>query len=75
MMSRSQCLLKADHCEAMARASADVIDRRMLVGTADHWRTLAKTAWAGDGIAVQGPAQRRGSTTELLPRPPLRSTK
>lgn len=46
MMSALECLHKAEHCERMARASADSMDRRMLIETATYWRTLARTAEA-----------------------------
>ena len=44
MMSRDECLSKADHCERMAQSRHDCIDRRVLQVTAEHWRTLAREA-------------------------------
>ena len=44
MMSREECLAKAHHCEHMARDCQNRIDRRILLVTAEHWRTLAKEA-------------------------------
>ena len=44
LMTRRECLLKAEQCEAMARSSSDEIDRRMLRVTAEQWRNLAAAA-------------------------------
>lgn len=41
MKSALECLRHADHCDGMARASRDDIDRRMLTVAADQWRKLA----------------------------------
>ena len=43
-MTPGECQLKADHCERMARAAPDDMDRRMLLETVKHWRNLARTA-------------------------------
>ena len=48
MRTALECLLMADHCERMARACPDPIDRGMLLETAQHWRNLAKTADPAD---------------------------
>ena len=44
MRTALECLLKADHCELMAMACTDPIDRGMMLETAQRWRNLAKTA-------------------------------
>lgn len=45
-MTPLECLLKADECEQRSRSSKDGISRCMLLRTAEHWRTLARTASA-----------------------------
>lgn len=44
MRSMLECLLKAIHCEGLARASLDHSSRRLLTTMAEHWRTLAEVA-------------------------------
>ena len=44
MRTTLECLAQAEHCESMARASFDEMNKRMLRETAKHWRTLAKVA-------------------------------
>ena len=43
-MTPRECLAKARDCERMADDNADGADQRMLFTTAQHWRSLAKTA-------------------------------
>jgi hypothetical protein len=41
MRTALECRQHADHCERLARASEDESNRRMMIGVADLWRSLA----------------------------------
>ena len=43
-MTAADCLSKADQCTRMADYLNDPADRRMVLVTAEYWRTLARTA-------------------------------
>ena len=53
MMSMLKCLSKAHQCELMA-ATCDKADRRALLETAKHWRTLAAVAQAAETGHLRG---------------------
>ena len=44
MRTALECLPKDEHCDCMAWAGADAVDRCVLRTTANHWRTLARAA-------------------------------
>ena len=44
MRTARECLLKAEHCEDLARACIDPINGDMLFETAQYWRQLANNA-------------------------------
>ena len=44
MRSALECNQNADHCEGMARAASDDINRHLLYAAATMWRGLADTA-------------------------------
>jgi hypothetical protein len=44
MRSARECFELAVKCEQMALASADQVDRPLLLRTAIHWRTLGRLA-------------------------------
>ena len=62
-MTASECLSKADHCERMAHASNDHLGRSILLATAQHWRTLARTA----KLSGSGSTERQDHTRTVRP--------
>lgn len=65
MMSRIQCLTKADQCERLAANCLDDKDQQVLVATAGHWRTLAGVADDQESRRQEAarPTRRRPKTT------------
>ena len=44
MRTARERLLKAEHCEDLAVACVDALNRNMLIETAQYWRQLAEEA-------------------------------
>ena len=45
-----ECLLKAANCELKAMNASDPVARARMLEIAEHWRNLAKTASAPEGL-------------------------
>ena len=56
MRTARECLLKAEHCEDLARGCVDPVTRDMLFETGQYWRQLAKNAERDERRGREPPA-------------------